>query len=48
MNDTDSPVQYREPRFCPFDGEPGSRQFSKAAKKKLNPLKGLTLVQIIL
>ena len=35
MKDTDSPVQYREPCFCPLNGEPGSRQFTKASKKKL-------------
>ena len=30
MNDTDSPVQYREPSFCPPNGEPGSPQLTKA------------------
>ena len=28
--DTDSPVQYREPSFCPFSGELGSPQLTKA------------------
>ena len=31
-NDTDSPVQYREPRLCPLDGEPGSSHFTRAER----------------
>ena len=33
MNDTDSPVQYREPCLYPFDGEPGSPQLTRAQHK---------------
>ena len=36
MNDTDSPVQYREPSFCPLNGEPGSPQLTKANKDSEN------------
>lgn len=39
VNDTDSPVQYREPRLCPLDTEPGSPQLTKTKKgekKKLH------------
>ena len=38
MNDTDSPVQYCEPSFCPFNGEPGSRQFTKTRRRKKESL----------
>ncbi len=32
VNDTVSPVQCREPSLCPFDGEPGSPQVTRALK----------------
>lgn len=35
MNDTDSPVQYREPCLYPFDGEPGSPQLTRAQHKNI-------------
>ena len=45
MKDTDSPVQYLEPRFCPLTGEPGSPQLTKASNIKKGIFKNISGVE---